>query len=161
MEINPSKELIKRALRMDWENLSGLYISKEKTIGLINSRSFFPKRYKGVLTFKKHLLVKEELYAFSLEGPAYRGKLIKDALTVLGAKRVRIFFHLPKRETDLRWLVLLLGTEEGTVAIVPIITSSSEEDTWASDEVTQIKKVVRGMSSKLLRSFVFSSLGGK
>ncbi len=125
MQTTPSKEILDKVTKLGWLQSSsavGIMINKGRTVGLIiNRSSVFAKEneYLGVITIRGHKLRKDTIYAFYPFDINFRGELLKQALRILGKKRVRIFLHGIDE-------VLILGTKRGSIAIAPIMRESND-----------------------------------
>lgn len=152
----PSKEVERRARALGWKDKDNKFLyERSRRVGLCLSIPFSPIFYLGTVSFRTHKMNRNSLYALSRRGPVFSGELIKDALKILGKKRVRIFLH----PSETRWYsVLLLGTKEGTVALAPKVPYEGGKALTIEEGTKLMKDFWKGVSTKMLRSLVYGEI---
>lgn len=135
---------------LEEDDLHRFIMSPEKFVGLCISIPFKSILYMGTTSFYLNKINKEVYYSYSLTGPWYQGDAIKKSLRILYTKRIRIWIHKSNFE-DPNYMVLLLGTKEGTIAIAPKVEKPYFETRRLID-------IMRKPTNKLKRALTFGGI---
>lgn len=159
--VTPSKDVIERALRLGWKQEEvaekKFVFEPSRRAGLCISMPFDNIIYVGTVTILKHKLKRNRVYAITYEGPMYGGDLIKDALKVLGRRRVRVFFHLPLGEEDKSFMPILLGTKDGTIALAPKVWDDDKQK-FIDEETELLSNYIKTCTGRFKRGIIFGTL---
>lgn len=154
--VTPSKEVESRARKMDWhlhDEEAKFMMEAACRVGVVVKIPFRPIFYLGSTTFKKSKIRNDCFYFLEPMGPSFAGDLLKQALKVLGKKRVRLFLHVTKDEQ--RVWPIILGTKAGSVAVAPLIIEGPVDE---MDRYYSLSSVMKSPSRRLTRRLLFATL---
>lgn len=122
LQVKPKEEIMERALKISEMKIIDarkvFILNPSNVMALLIGIPFKPINYLGTISFNYSKIRSDFFYSLRPEGPWFRGQYLKEALRILGKKRVHVFLHRKPRDESL-FTVLLLGTKEGTIAIAP------------------------------------------
>jgi len=155
LQTKPSRRLIDKVLDRGWRRDKRYYVDSGDKIALLTTRAFFKIKYLGIATLQSHKLRRDKVYSFLTTESGYTGELLKDAMKILGKKRVGIFYHWRNKVDG--YFVLILGTKEGSIAIAPRI-GYSENMPYGAKEMESLKDYLKKPNSVLVRKFIFGRI---